>query len=175
MNSRNKGAEGERELARILREYGYNTRRGQQYCGANGDADVVGLPGIHIECKRVERLNISDAMAQSIRDAKPGEMPTVFHRKNFEQWKTTMLTSDWLKMYRNQRQEWIWCKDRLPEEPGENPEFEGKPLEVYLVCVKGEKYSFRAFWNGKNFADGWSIIENVVAWMSLPAPPEEKP
>lgn len=75
MNSRNKGAAGEREISRILREYGYNTRRGQQYSGANGDADVVGLPGIHIECKRVERLNISEAMNQSIRDARPGEIP----------------------------------------------------------------------------------------------------
>lgn len=43
-NSRQKGARGERELARILREYGYDCRRGQQYCGANGDADVVGFP-----------------------------------------------------------------------------------------------------------------------------------
>ena len=58
-NSRRKGADGERELAKKLKEYGYDTRRGQQYSGANGDADVVGLPGIHIECKRVERLNIN--------------------------------------------------------------------------------------------------------------------
>lgn len=57
-NSRRKGASGERELAKKLREYGYEARRGQQYCGSNGDADVVGIPGIHIECKRVEALNI---------------------------------------------------------------------------------------------------------------------
>ena len=68
MNSRQKGARGERELSRKLKEYGYDCRRGQQYCGANGDADVIGLPGIHIECKRVERLNIDDAMLQAIRD-----------------------------------------------------------------------------------------------------------
>ena len=72
-NSRQKGARGERELARILREYGYDCRRGQQYCGANGDADVVGLEGIHIECKRVERLNLEDAVAQSVRDSRTGE------------------------------------------------------------------------------------------------------
>ena len=48
MNSKQKGARGERELSSKLKEYGYETRRGQQYCGANGDADVVGLPGIHI-------------------------------------------------------------------------------------------------------------------------------
>lgn len=52
INSKQKGAAAERELARKLREYGYDCRRGQQYCGLNGDADVVGLPGIHIEAKR---------------------------------------------------------------------------------------------------------------------------
>lgn len=70
MNSRQKGAAGERELARKLRDLGYDCRRGQQYSGANGDADVVGLPGIHIECKRVERLCIEDAIAQAKRDAR---------------------------------------------------------------------------------------------------------
>lgn len=75
MNSREKGAAGERELAGILKKYGYDCRRGQQYCGINGDADVIGIPGLHIECKRVEKLNIDDALEQSIRDAKNGEMP----------------------------------------------------------------------------------------------------
>ena len=77
MNSNNKGKNGERELATILREYGYDSRRGQQYCGSNGDADVVGLPGVHIECKRVERLNIYDAIEQSKNDARDGENPVV--------------------------------------------------------------------------------------------------
>ena len=99
MNSRRKGAEGERELARTLREYGYGSRRGQQYCGANGDADVVGLPGVHIECKRVEKLNISEAMRQSQRDSREGELPAVFHRKNREQWLVTMPLDDWIKLY----------------------------------------------------------------------------
>ncbi|MEG1577003.1 MAG: hypothetical protein RR366_09480, partial [Clostridium sp.] len=66
INSRAKGARGERELAAALKEYGYDCRRGQQYCGANGDADVMGLSGIHIECKRVERLNIQEAMEQAV-------------------------------------------------------------------------------------------------------------
>ena len=54
MNSRNKGAAGEREVAGILRGYGYKARRGQQYSGANGDADVVGLPGIHNASGRLD-------------------------------------------------------------------------------------------------------------------------
>ena len=98
-NSRAKGAKGERELARKLREYGYDCRRGQQYCGANGDADVVGLEGIHIECKRVERLNIEDAIAQAKRDAREGELPAVFHRKNNHEWLVTMPLPDWMRMY----------------------------------------------------------------------------
>ena len=103
MNSRQKGAAGERELAKTLREYGYDCRRGQQYCGANGDADVIGLPGIHIECKRVERLNIDEAMLQAIRDRREGEYPAVFHRKNNGKWMVTMLLDDWQEIYREWR------------------------------------------------------------------------
>lgn len=100
MNSRQKGARGERELAKALKAYGYDCRRGQQYCGANGDADVVGLPGIHIECKRVEKLNLYDAMAQSKADARENEMPVVMHRKNNCDWLVTMSLEDWIKIYK---------------------------------------------------------------------------
>ncbi len=100
MNSRQKGARGERELAKALKAYGYDCRRGQQYCGANGDADVVGLPGIHIECKRVEKLNLYDAMAQSKADARKNEMPVVMHRKNNCDWLVTMSLEDWIKIYK---------------------------------------------------------------------------
>lgn len=100
MNSRRKGKEGELSLARKLREYGYPCRRSVQYSGANGDADVVGLPGIHIECKRVERLNLTDAMHQAIRDSQPGELPAVFHRRNSEPWLVTMPLESWIEIYR---------------------------------------------------------------------------
>ena len=100
MNSKQKGARGERELASLLREHGYDCRRSQQYCGANGDADVIGLKGIHIECKRVERLNLSDAMSQAIADCKEN-IPTVWHRKNNEQWLVTMRAEDWLSLYKD--------------------------------------------------------------------------
>ena len=100
MNSRNKGATGERELAKVLRGYGYNCRRGQQYCGANGDADVVGMPGLHIECKRVERLNLDDAMAQAKSDAREEEIPVVMHRKNNGEWRVTISLEDFVVIYR---------------------------------------------------------------------------
>lgn len=100
MNSREKGKRGELELSRLFREQGFDTRRGQQYCGANGDADVVGLPGIHIECKRVERLNIYDAMMQAKTDRKKDEVPAVFHRKNNCGWLVTMEFEDFMRMYK---------------------------------------------------------------------------
>lgn len=99
MNANQKGKKGERELATVLKSYGYECRRGQQYCGSNGDADVVGLPGIHIECKRVERLNIYDAIGQSQSDAKEGEIPVVMHRKNRKEWLVTMPLEEWMKLY----------------------------------------------------------------------------
>lgn len=100
MNSRQKGAAGERELAKALRSHGFETRRGQQYCGSNGDADVVGLPGVHIECKRVERLNLEDAMVQSRADARLGEIPVVMHRKNNCKWLVTLSLDDFMTLYK---------------------------------------------------------------------------
>ena len=98
MNSRKKGAQGERELAEELRKWGYKTRRGQQYSGANGDADVVGVPGLHIECKRVEKLNIDQALQQSIRDSQ-SEIPVVMHRRNREIWKVTLRLDDFMELW----------------------------------------------------------------------------
>ncbi len=100
MNSREKGKRGERELAGKFREHGFDCRRGQQYCGANGDADVVGLPGIHVECKRVEKLNIDEAVKQAERDCRKGELPAVSHRRNGEEWKVTMPFEIWMQLYK---------------------------------------------------------------------------
>lgn len=99
MNSREKGKRGELELSHKLQEYGYDTRRGQQYSGSNGDADVIGLPDIHIECKRNEKLNVYDAMEQAKRDAKKNETPTVFWRKNKREWLVTLTLDDFMKLY----------------------------------------------------------------------------
>jgi Holliday junction resolvase len=105
MNSKRKGKRGELELAKKLKEYGSNTRRGQQYSGLGGD-DVVGLEGIHIECKRVERLNVYDAMKQACKDAEADELPAVFWRKNKEQWLVTMALCDWIELYKG----WLWSE-----------------------------------------------------------------
>lgn len=97
--SREKGKRGERELAGILKSYGYNAKRGMQYHGGPESPDVVGLPNIHIEVKRVERLNLDAAIDQSVTDAGDDELATVFHRKNGGKWNVTMPMEDWMKLY----------------------------------------------------------------------------
>lgn len=104
INGKKKGKRGELELVRILKEYGYaRARRSAQYCGNTGvAADVVdALDGIHIEVKRVESLNIYDAVNQAKRDAKDGLLPTVFHRKNNCEWLVTMPLDSWMRMYQD--------------------------------------------------------------------------
>ena len=85
------------ELAHILQGYGYDVQPGRSRSYGE-EPDVTGIPGIHIECKRVERLNISTAMAQAVRDSERfGDgLPTVFHRRSREPWLVTMRLSDWL-------------------------------------------------------------------------------
>lgn len=93
-NGMQKGKAGERELSKVLTSlFGVAVRRGQQYSGIEGD-DVVGLPYVHVECKRVEKLNLDLAYAQSKRDAKEGETPIVCHRKNRGEWMVTLALAD---------------------------------------------------------------------------------
>lgn len=103
INSRAKGAAGEREFSNLCKKHGFDTRRGQQYSGIEGK-DVVGLDGIHIEVKRVERLNVSQAIGQAIRDKAEDEIPIVAHRKNREPWLITMTADDWFKLYKKYKE-----------------------------------------------------------------------
>ena len=102
VNSRAKGARAERNIANILREeYGFEQcRRGQQFSGLHGDADIVGIPHLHCEVKNVQRLNVRNAMAQSERDAKEGEIPVVMHKKDRQPWLVTLNLQDFMDLYK---------------------------------------------------------------------------
>lgn len=103
-SSQKKGRSGEIELSQIFNENGINTHPGKSM-SFGSEPDITGLPGIHIEVKRVEKLNVSEAMKQSIRDSEQFHdgIPALFHRRNREQWLVTMRLSDWIRLYR----EWI--------------------------------------------------------------------
>lgn len=101
-SSQRKGAKGERELSELLKSQGFETERGGSMTFGQ-IPDLVGLPGIHIEVKRVERLNVQEAMEQSIKDSERFQdgVPTVFHRRNRKPWLVTMRLSDWLNLYKS--------------------------------------------------------------------------
>src|SRR5215475_13795534 len=95
INSRRKGANVERAWRDVLREHGYNARRGAQYSGHSEAPDVVcdDLP-IHWEVKGVEKLNLRKAMEQAIRDSKRIKYPAVAHKTNHSPFLVTMEADD---------------------------------------------------------------------------------
>lgn len=103
MNSRQKGKRVERLWRDELRKAGFlKSFRGQQYCGAAGNADVVcpELPGVHFEVKGVQNLNVLAAVKQAIADCGGKKIPVLAHKKNNEPWLVTMLADDWLELVR---------------------------------------------------------------------------
>lgn len=123
--SRNKGKLGEREFAQLCQEHGFDVRRTAQCRGNTGQAgDVEGLPGVHVEVKRTERLNLAAAYAQSVNDAKVGgngDVPIVAHRSSRQPWLVTMSAEDWLRMY-GKSQTRRPGDDELGEYPTPTPE-----------------------------------------------------
>ena len=100
MNSRNKGKRGELEWAKEIIAAGYEARRGQQFSGNPDSPDVVTNLPYHFEVKRVERLNITQAMKQA--EGECGDKPPIVaHRKNGEQWMVTMTAPTFFKLIRN--------------------------------------------------------------------------
>ena len=98
MSQRTKGKKGEREVAKLLREHGYeDARRGVQYQGSPDSPDVTGLAGFHIEVKRTEQCRLYDYLGQAIDEAGIDELPVVFHRQNNKQWVVIMSADDFLK------------------------------------------------------------------------------
>jgi Holliday junction resolvase len=119
INSKQKGAVGERELAQLLRNQGWmDARRGVQYSGLKGDADVVGVQGIHIECKRCQQVSDEKWLQQAEHDARIGEIPVVIYRRNHETWKL-LIRQDlanlvWQTLTAEQKQS---IRDRLKMKP----------------------------------------------------------
>ena len=112
--SREKGKRFERWVANYFSEHGVSARRTAQYCGKTGAAgDVEGVPGVHIECKAVEKLNLEAAYQQSVRDAEAagrGEIPVVIHKKSRKPAMITLALEDWISMYL------VWMDNQEMEE-----------------------------------------------------------
>jgi hypothetical protein len=85
--SRNKGAAGERELAKILAAHGFAARRTPNSGALAVKGDITGMngepciPGYHIECKRQETLRIPEWLRQAHADAGIN-IPLLIFRRN---------------------------------------------------------------------------------------------
>lgn len=99
INSKQKGARGEREFAKFLTDRGYPAERGLQFKGSPDSPDVIcrSLP-FHWEIKLVQRLNIQDAIEQAIRDNKEKKIPIVAHKKSRKDWLVTLRAEDFLQL-----------------------------------------------------------------------------
>jgi Holliday junction resolvase len=97
--SKNKGKNGEREVAQLIRKFGFTARRGQQFHGSSDSPDVKSsIPDTHLEVKRTETLSVYKAMEQAEEDKGPGEKAVVFHRRNNKEWLVILKAEDYLAM-----------------------------------------------------------------------------
>ncbi len=97
--SRDKGVRGERLLVHFLKDHGFDVKRGMVWLK---QSDVIGLDGIHIECKVNESLNVRKALDQAVEEAekKKDGLPAVFWKKSRKEWVTVMRTEDWVILYK---------------------------------------------------------------------------
>lgn len=101
--SKARGKRAELDLVHQLqKKFGFSeARRTAQYCGKAGTSDVVGILGVHCECKAVERLNIWKALSQSERDSK-GDIPAVFFKRNRSGWYVAVPLKDFVRLYKGE-------------------------------------------------------------------------
>ena len=123
--SKAKGSGYERELAAWLNDTvpGVRSRRALLSGGGRdeGGADLDGTPGIHIEAKRTEAINVKAALRQAeaaIAKAAEKAMPVVVTRQNrmaTGESLVVMRAGDWAKLYAA----WLAQEKRSPQ-PGDD-------------------------------------------------------
>lgn len=98
INSRDKGARGERLFSKVLIGHGVEARRGQQYHGGEDSPDIIcDIPWAHFEVKFTERFSLYEALAQAISDAPETKIPIVAHKRKRKEWVVVMRMEDFMK------------------------------------------------------------------------------
>lgn len=131
ININQKGAGGEREIARLLVaamagvEARVNAVRDPlsnyvKRCSSSqadrGGTDIVGIPTFAIEVKRGERLLLDQWWQQCVREARNGDMPVLFYRQNRTPWRVrwymcTCQPHQWLVCDMHIQQWMVWFTD----------------------------------------------------------------
>ena len=85
INSRTKGASGERQACRALEEalelpYGCLCRNVSEQARGGKFGDVLGIPGVHIEVKWCKVIHITRWLEQAESDCSPEDIPVIVYR-----------------------------------------------------------------------------------------------
>lgn len=99
--ARNKGSQGERELAALLSDHlGFVVKRNLGQARDGGDDLTV--QHFKIEVKRRERLEIDKWSEQVEACVQPGEVPVLAYRRNGQPWRVCLRLEDFIPMMRDQ-------------------------------------------------------------------------
>jgi len=103
-SQRIKGRAGEQEVARMLRDEGFDCSRNLQQW-ANGGHDVL-LDGVALEVKRAKERSIGSWWRQCCDQASSGLIPVLMYRLDRQHWRVVVplewvnddLVSDWREL-----------------------------------------------------------------------------
>lgn len=103
--SREKGARGERAVAKMLERIGvHGAHRTQQdqsggtYKPGDITCDDPFFETYHLEIKNDENVSVWSAMKQAHEDCPPKKIPLVFMHRNRHTWIVVMDAEDWLEL-----------------------------------------------------------------------------
>jgi len=106
INSRTKGASGERQAARAIEEafglpHGCLCRNmGEQARNGKG-GDILGIPGVHIEVKWCKVIHITRWVAQAEADALADDIPVIVYRVDGDtRWRVHFRLEDSVELMR---------------------------------------------------------------------------
>lgn len=98
-NSRQKGKRGEREVVHLLKAYGFEAHRGQQFKGTADSPDVIhNMTGFYIEVKWRQSLNLYDTLQIADNEKKDEDTSLIFHKKNGKPWLVTLDAGEFMKL-----------------------------------------------------------------------------
>lgn len=103
--SKQKGDRYERDLAEYFNaQCGISSHRTPLSGGGRKEAlaDLIGTPGIAIEAKRVEKINLTEFMTQAVRNC-GNDLPVVITRRNKQSLENSyvfMRLHEWMALYR---------------------------------------------------------------------------
>jgi hypothetical protein len=96
-DSRRKGRDAEREVERIIEGRGIEVDRYQG--GRKQERGDLGIPGVRIDSKRQERLQLVKWSREQEAKVPDHLTPAVAYRTNNEPWRISLLLEDFLELY----------------------------------------------------------------------------